>query len=192
MVFTCIYTHTHIHAHPYAHMQVLFITFLVPWPNTWQESACRTLYLGAWFESTMVVKAQLWEQVLTVVAEEVRLIAHISEDQEEDQGNANFQLGFFFISFQSGIWSLSKGLCCLHSERSSTKPCRTPHRHMQRCFLFLHPRAPHAPLQPIPCPIPAFGSYSPVLCRTIFLYLRYHMNEITLLVTKGADTLHWA
>lgn len=50
----------------------------------------------------MVVKAQLWEQVLTVVAE-VRLIAHISEDQEEDQGNANFQLGSFFISFQSGI-----------------------------------------------------------------------------------------
>lgn len=51
----------------------------------------------------MVVKAQLWEQVLTAVAEEVRLIAHISEDQEEDQGNANFQLGSFFISFQSGI-----------------------------------------------------------------------------------------
>lgn len=165
MVFTCIYTH--IHAHPYAHMQVLFITFLVPWPNTWQESACKTLYLGAWFESTVVVKAQLWEQVLTVVAEEVRLIAHISEDQEEDQGNANFQLGSFFISFQSGIWSLSKGLCCLHSERSSTKPCRTPHRHMQRCFLFLHPRAP-------PCSFAANSMSYPSLWKLFTCFVSYH------------------
>lgn len=121
-----------------------------------------------------------------------RLIVHISEDQEEDRDQRQLSAQFLLHFLPARDLITVQGIVCLYSGRSSAKPCRTPHRHTQRYFLSLHPRASHDPLQPIPCPIPAFGSYSPVLCPVAFLYLRYRMDEIRLSVTKGAGILHWA